>query len=385
MGLYFVPISTCRYPNQIVKIRVFPDISWGITFSIGAIDPKYKEDWKRDLTEKKKKVLEEYRGAFNYASKDSDKQAEIKKKQKTLKNLNLQLGLNASLNSEEYDLTIDFGDKIRDVVYSFGLIKEIMDNVMGNGESAPDDNEKKLKYLQSAKKSKLLKGLTKLPIKIVIENPALSCGFAWNFREVSTKGVVTCSYDIFIKAAPIISASGTLDLIALAGYIPAFGQAVEVVDIVLEVSGIDADFFIRASGKIDFGTTMKIGEEDHLSEGDIGFDGDFKIRVEASLTIGGGLIGFLFMAGDWKGDKITEYRAYGETGLTGALKTGADIEGPYIDANISFSGLIFVAEKVQKDDELGAAKTDKLGPYPVIKSCKLIGGKYYFINHEKAN
>lgn len=31
---FFLPISTCRYPNQIAKIKVYPDIEWEIAFMI---------------------------------------------------------------------------------------------------------------------------------------------------------------------------------------------------------------------------------------------------------------------------------------------------------------------------------------------------------------
>ncbi|HEX8576793.1 MAG TPA: hypothetical protein VF677_10920 [Flavobacterium sp.] len=31
---YFLSISTCRYPNQLAKIKVYPDIEWEIAFMI---------------------------------------------------------------------------------------------------------------------------------------------------------------------------------------------------------------------------------------------------------------------------------------------------------------------------------------------------------------
>ncbi len=32
--VYFLPVSTCRYPNQLVKINVWPDIEWEVSFII---------------------------------------------------------------------------------------------------------------------------------------------------------------------------------------------------------------------------------------------------------------------------------------------------------------------------------------------------------------
>ena len=149
----------------------------------------------------------------------------------------------------------------------------------------------------------------------------------------------------------------------------------------MEASGADPSFFIEGKGEIEFGAKLKFGENDASSDGDLGFDGDFKIKVEASLTLQGGLVGYLFAAGDWKGDKITQYSGKGETGLTGVLKSGVDALGPYIDAKIEFAGLIFVAEKVEEDQNNGTSKKKKIGPYTVIEECTLIGNKYYF-NYE---
>lgn len=32
--IFFVPVTTCRYPNQVVKFRVFPDVEWEVSFVI---------------------------------------------------------------------------------------------------------------------------------------------------------------------------------------------------------------------------------------------------------------------------------------------------------------------------------------------------------------
>ncbi|MGG6231147.1 hypothetical protein [Tenacibaculum sp. SDUM215027] len=37
-----IPISTCRYPNQIAKIAVYPSIEWGLDFDFGITRPQDK-------------------------------------------------------------------------------------------------------------------------------------------------------------------------------------------------------------------------------------------------------------------------------------------------------------------------------------------------------
>ena len=396
---YFVPVTTCRYPNQIAKIRVFPDIAWGISFTIGFIDKKYKEDWREDLTEEKKKLIRyakydldgadlqtritKEKGYFEGKEK-KEKEEEDRKKKSLLKRLNFKLGINVKYNNEVIDFSPKLGKDLETLLYTVGIIKETFDEVVGNGEDSPSPEEKEKKYLESIKKSKFLKGLAKLPISITVDYPALTGGVVWSFRELKTRGNVTTSYDIFLKASPLLSAEGKLDLIPLAKYIPVFGQAAEVVRIILEVGGVHPDCFISAKGEIGFGFTLKIGEDNDSSQGTVGFDGDFKLRVEASVTVDPGVIGFIFSGGSAESlVTSTEYRAYGETGLTGNLLSGADEKGPYLELSVDFSGLNFVAEKKIKDEDTGASKTKKLGPYVMVKQQKLFGGKKYLIEEKQ--
>lgn len=154
--------------------------------------------------------------------------------------------------------------------------------------------------------------------------------------------------------------------------------------IILEVGGVHPDCFISAKGEIGFGFTLKIGEDNDSSQGTVGFDGDFKLRVEASVTVDPGVIGFIFSGGSAESlVTSTEYRAYGETGLTGNLLSGADEKGPYLELSVDFSGLNFVAEKKIKDEDTGASKTKKLGPYVMVKQQKLFGGKKYLIEEKQ--
>lgn len=403
---YFVTISTCRYPNQIAKIRVYPDVDWGISFTIGSIDKKHKENWREDLTEKKKKLIRYTKYQINgddihqrinkensyiTEKKKKEKEEEDRKKKDLLKRLNFKLGISASYNNAVLDFSPTLGKDLENLLYTIGLIKETFDGLVGNGDNAPSKDEKKKKYLASAKKSKLLKGLTKLPISITVDYPAVTGGFAWSFREIATGGNVTPSYDIFLKASPLLAAEGELDLLALAEFIPVFGQAVKVVDIIVNAGGVHPDFFIRAKGKVGFGVTLKIGEDDKSSQGNVGFEGDFKVRAEASVTISPGVIGFIFSGGDAKSlVTSTEYRAYGETGLTGNLSSGADEKGPYIDFSVKFSGLQFIAEKKIMDQKKTSSKTEKLEPYVVLKKQTILGGKKYLVEdknnqNEKSN
>ncbi|WCC41166.1 hypothetical protein PJJ26_00655 (plasmid) [Tenacibaculum finnmarkense] len=145
-------------------------------------------------------------------------------------------------------------------------------------------------------------------------------------------------------------------------------------DIILDAAGAEASFFIEVVGNIDVGVafSMQVAAQAQLSKGTIDFDGALKMRVEASLTLGGGLVGFLFIGGSLSSDSSTKYVASVETGFTGGLKIGADNAGLYIDTIIKFAGLSATAQKVHKNVEGGGERTKTLGPYLIAKEITLL-------------
>ncbi|KAA1242412.1 hypothetical protein [Aquimarina sp. RZ0] len=43
---YFVPVGTCRCSNQIVQLRIYPDIKWSINLNYNIDTPIYYENTK---------------------------------------------------------------------------------------------------------------------------------------------------------------------------------------------------------------------------------------------------------------------------------------------------------------------------------------------------
>ncbi len=165
---------------------------------------------------------------------------------------------------------------------------------------------------------------------------------------------------------------------------PAAGQIINVVEFLLSLSGVEATFFIEAKGTINVGYDLKMQIDGHRTlstgAGSQGFETSLVVKIEAGITMSGGLQGFFFSGedGDYSGTSKTEYSAKAETGFKGTFKTGADYKGLYIDAKIEFSGLNAVAEKKEKDNNYNLSKTTKLGPYEIVKSYTLLNNKYYF-------
>ncbi len=227
--------------------------------------------------------------------------------------------------------------------------------------------------------------IIKLPISISVSEPALSFGGIWGWDKYEKdKTTLVPTYNIFLKASPLLEASGKLDLITCAEFLPAAGQIINVVDFLLSLSGVEATFFIEAKGTINVGYDLKMQIDGHRTlstgAGSQGFETSLVVKIEAGITMSGGLQGFFFSGGDgdYSGTSKTEYSAKAETGFKGTFKTGADYKGLYIDAKIEFSGLNAVAEKKEKDNNNNSSLTTKLGPYEIVKSYTLLHKKYYF-------
>lgn len=379
---YFVPISICRYPTQRANIRVYPDITWGVSFSIGKAGAKYKEEWKNKVDENRRELLretDEYIKNNKFLNALNNLSVGNKKKNK----LDFKLGINVSYSKQRYDFTTNLGGPIYNILYSFSILKETLDAVFGNDDNSDSDEVRANKYQKKLAKNPSFKKFAKLPISIIIGNPVISGGFAWGFKESKEDGRVSNNYDVYLKASPLFSATGTLDLLVMAEYIPVFGQAIKVVDIVLGAGGITPAFFIQATGSLEFGfnivnykRTIDYNQRVKIEKNrdfDLGLTGTFKVIVEASITLSGSsMVGFLFTGG-----LDVAYKGKGEAGVIGKASVGVDEKGLYINGEIVFSGINFVAQKVVEDKKSGGTRIKTIGPYTVVKKKDLFKGKYY--------
>ncbi len=137
---YFVPIGTCRYPNQTAVIKIYPDINWAISFSFGKSDPKHKEEWQKGLSEKKQKLIKEYKENLKPYDKSKPLSVKEKKEEESVKRLNLSLGIKASHGTNTINLTPDLGKKINDFAIAFAEAKDLIDKISGNEAPKEEQN-----------------------------------------------------------------------------------------------------------------------------------------------------------------------------------------------------------------------------------------------------
>ncbi len=418
---HFLPISTCRYPNQMVKIDVYPDITWGVSLSFGSGASAYQKDWRKDLTKERKAALEELEDAKKAVKKDVVEKinnaifrkrnvpalsyveisAEEKPKsraEKIIEDLELELAFNARYNGENTNVAIDFGGSIKEIVMAFaeayGLLKDLTGNSYNEAEQKTKMEETK-KKLNGIKKvgNRFDKLFENDPVTINLATPKFSIGTTWGRTTIKDTGQAPVSYDVYAQFSPLVEANGKLDLITCAGFIPLEGQVIKLVELVLTNAGLSPSCFIELVGSIkgDIKGSIRTGV-DGMNSVESSITNEVKLRIEASITLGGGVVGFIFAAieKDMTAyyDEV-KYRAIGEIGFKNKKELGADHNGVYFDYMLKFNGLKFVAKKEQQTTVQGEVKKDKvkvgeevseeeLGQFVVIPRKIFMGGKTYF-------
>lgn len=211
---YFVPVTTCRYPNQIAKIRVFPDMKWVINFNYNIETPLY---YKANTP-----LIEHYSG-FNEGkinSSNNNKRKEIldKKISNGLQHyvgrkttFGLYVECEISGEDDVIKLGDDFGEKYREMCAPLFFLVESLDNTLGISD-AEEENRHLLN--SPATKKGLLGRLSTLPMSFELNPPSLGLGVGIGYAS-SQNGIITYELDARIKAEPIIGAKVTLDILAL--------------------------------------------------------------------------------------------------------------------------------------------------------------------------
>ncbi|MCR1026320.1 hypothetical protein NQT66_15970 [Cellulophaga baltica] len=392
--VYFLPISTCRYPSQKVMLNVYPQINWVVTFSLGLTDDTYELDWRKDLSDEKKKLIEDKKATIK-KGQDYLKPFDIKKplsteekeKEELLNKYNLSLSLKASYDTTTVNFTPSFKGKVTEVILKILQAKQFIDEITGNSKTEDEQKElykKRKKELgDKFKKKRWFKKLSVLPITIKVENPKFSTGFAWGREALpTTTGFgAPISYNIFVKADPLFQISGSLDLITCAEFIPVAGQVIKVANIILEATGVEPILSITATGKIALsGTgTIHMGENTNNSKIDINTEASLMFVVEASITVDGGFMGFVISGGEVEGFVTKKkYVAKAETGFT--LNSGYGVhfaKGPYLKNSIDFSGMKIIAKEETSMDDLGG-NSEEVFEYVLMEPKKsLVGGINY--------
>lgn len=240
---YFVPVSTCRYPNQLVKIRIFPDVEWSLNFLYNTSDPVWygNSEPTYNIYGTESKATRDTISVGDLKTKGdvvalADLRREERNENKNIKDgqkkiatsanrymgdMKGNFGLSAKVSYNggvSHELSWKFAEKYRKML---GILKSVYDTV--------DD-------IAGAKEAR--KGAESLPpslagrrsmMSLSLLPPAPSAGISWKFAK--TGDFVGLELAGKVKCSPLIGGELKIDLLALADKIPVYGKFITFLDL----------------------------------------------------------------------------------------------------------------------------------------------------------
>ena len=264
---YFVPVTTCRYPNQIAKVRVYPDMKWVINFNYNIETPIY---YKANT-----KLVEYYSGfsegkinsSNNIRRKDIlDKSITNELKQYVGSKYSFGIFVECEVSGEDdvIQLGKDFGENYKRMLQPLFWMVNKLDGDLGISD-AKDEAEK----IKTGSAPKGLKArLSALPMSFTLNPPAIGLGLGIGYGTTQD-GKITYELDGRLIADPIIGAEVKLDILALGSKFKPWGAVIDALDIVSWLANafsggkveIEYELYFQLTAKINLvGTDSKEGE-----------------------------------------------------------------------------------------------------------------------------
>lgn len=432
--VYYIPVSTCRYPNQIAKINVLPDLKWTLLFKLN-----YKEeDFKRFKEEHNYEVQAFYAQSSQTTFISGQNGTSVSRQTTTAAGVRFSRTttivpverkggikrLAELIKRIEVSLTAEWIDESgkkqsKDVIEGFlkqiynfvGKISDIAKLVgdLTEGDSNPQDtnNKKQLdKEIEKMMGGRSLDGawnaLNKKTTTTEVLYPSIAIAASWYYADADDPkrpqlmGRKALQIDAKVEAAPIIGVEIKWDFIEmLARRHPLAFIIKKGIDLLLYLSD--------PKNKIDITFTMS---------GELGLSAKFNHNMLAGNAYSNGrspkkqelISGGATIKADLQGNitlYMTQYLIVSEYKMGGSAKIGvkaevankvylgADTDGLYIANSTTFDGFTFYLEAEAKMEVtfLGAKIMDwnpKYEPEPMSwGKCSLDRVKTYLNNPDK--
>lgn len=293
---YFVPVSTCRYPNQIIKTKVFPDFEWWINFKYKTESPvfvrqspKYKHRVFTTQDNQNQKLAGERRTEHSNNWK-------LKKKE-----YDLEFEAGFKIDGEEKPLIPGDGfpviNAINVLLKAYEIFKEITfadeaeagETAIANGTARTTEGTPPSRNMSNRWNTRKGAGL---PIRIEVSPPSVSGGIYGKFAQSKSRvNQIGAFYNLEIAAKPLFSIKGELDLLFYAQFIGPIGQAMYILSQIvkkvnyLTLGAVKIDYYINVGAKVDFNLEVK-SVEYHSIDGWSGGEIQFYIPSEIYLNAG---------------------------------------------------------------------------------------------------
>ncbi|MCL5247685.1 hypothetical protein M4I21_17870 [Cellulophaga sp. 20_2_10] len=243
---YAIPVSTCRYSNQVVKLNVYPDMKWVINFTYNIKEPLYYNETPTLLAHNARSSNEF--DDFSGNIKRQQEKATKKHIASAYQNQKGKLGIyvHCEVNGKDtIKLGGQFWEKYRKMLSPITSIIEFLDGKLGVSE-AKSINDTKLKTDLNFKKRSIAKQ-SELPVSFELMAPSIGFGVGIGYGE-SNGAIVDWELEGRIIADPVIGAKVRLDLLALGSKLKPWGIILDVLDLTVWA----AEAFSRGNLVVDY-------------------------------------------------------------------------------------------------------------------------------------
>ncbi|MBU3122023.1 hypothetical protein KN811_01285 [Sinomicrobium sp. 2019215] len=224
---YYIPVHTCRYPSQVVRLHVYPDMKWVLNFNYNIDSPLYYEG----TTE-----LKDYYSGFNEGDVNTSNNNERKEILDNLVASELQrdvgrktsfgLYVECEINGgSTFKLGDKFAEKYRKMLAPLLWIVNKIDNDFNISEAKEEDARLK----RSANRG-LMARLNALPMSFELLAPAVGAGIGIGYG-LTDNYQAGYALEGRIIADPIIGANVKLDILALGSKFKPWGAIIDALDI----------------------------------------------------------------------------------------------------------------------------------------------------------
>ncbi len=262
---YFVPISSCRYPNQVARIRVFPDFEWWINVKYEI--EKNQAVWVRQSPNYKYRV---FTTEDNQNQKNAGERRSTHNNNWSLKGKKYKLDFEAGykVNGQEYPLIPGDGfpllNAIRFILQAYEVVQALTfaeetqasEKEIAAGTAKTSEGREAEKKMTARWKQRKSKGL---PFKIELSLPKFSGGVEGKFAfSKNQPNQIGAFYNMSFGAQPLFSLSGKVDLLFFAQFIGPIGQAMHRINQVvkkvnyLTLGAVRIDYFMYMGAKMNF-------------------------------------------------------------------------------------------------------------------------------------
>ncbi|WP_415324827.1 hypothetical protein [Chryseobacterium sp. MMS23-Vi53] len=198
---YFVPISTCRYPNQIAKIKVYPDIEWEVAFMI-TVGTGYSGKLKY-----RRERLNGYHQNYNFRYLTRELNIDATRSS----NLGWTLKAKAVENGKEHEIGIESIKKVIDTgVAAFNMTQQYLEIFNPRNSDGT---------------SSLAQSRRVIEIDFAIDPPNVGFALGWKFGKASNNEIVPI-YTGGLRADPLIGLTVSVDLVPLIKFLGPIGRVI---------------------------------------------------------------------------------------------------------------------------------------------------------------